>query len=169
MQPHPSVRAATELIEYAKRAGDDAVSSATAVELATVGLDADQLRSVLRAGLALHGRPVSSVRAVPAGRRAPSGRSVRGHRSPVRQRRNRRRPCVTKSRSTARTIDAVRGIVTAATNMEGDLYSVAVEHWTACLSRDELIEVVTLLGCVLTMPAVTNRVRGLIPNVDVAL
>ncbi|WP_204810300.1 hypothetical protein [Mycobacterium riyadhense] len=45
---HPSIKAATELIRYAKRTGDDAVSAATAVELACAGLDADQLRSVLR-------------------------------------------------------------------------------------------------------------------------
>ncbi|WP_099319527.1 hypothetical protein [Mycobacterium ostraviense] len=41
------VGAALDLIRYAKRT-DDPVSAATAVELATTGLDAEQLRSVLR-------------------------------------------------------------------------------------------------------------------------
>ncbi|WP_099319526.1 MULTISPECIES: hypothetical protein [Mycobacterium] len=57
------------------------------------------------------------------------------------------------------TIAAVRGIAVAATNM-GDLYSVAVENWTRDLSRDELVEVVTLIGCLLTMPTVTAVTTG---------
>lgn len=57
------------------------------------------------------------------------------------------------------TIAALRGITTAATNM-GDLYSTAVEHWTQDLDRDELVEVVTLLGVLLTMPAVTAVTTG---------
>lgn len=48
------------------------------------------------------------------------------------------------------TIAALRGVTIAATNM-GDLYSTAVESWTRGLSRDELVEVVTLLGVLLTM------------------
>lgn len=57
------------------------------------------------------------------------------------------------------TIAALRGIITAATNM-GDLYSAAVENWTRNLSRDELVEVVTLLGVLLTMPTVTAVTTG---------
>ncbi|MGV7258239.1 hypothetical protein PJI20_27510 [Mycobacterium kansasii] len=45
---HPSIKAAAELIRYAKLTGDDAVSGAAAVELACAELDAEQLRSVLR-------------------------------------------------------------------------------------------------------------------------
>ncbi|MDC8981247.1 hypothetical protein [Mycobacterium marinum] len=52
------------------------------------------------------------------------------------------------------TVAAVRGIVTAARHMS-DNYAVAAEHWTRDLSRDELVEVVTLLGVLLTMPTVT--------------
>lgn len=49
------------------------------------------------------------------------------------------------------TIAAVRGIATAAANMEGGMFTVAVEHWTRDLSRGELVEVVALLGCLLNM------------------
>lgn len=50
------------------------------------------------------------------------------------------------------TIAALRGVVIAATNMlDSDVYPVAVVHWTRDLSRDELVEVVTLLGCLLNM------------------
>ncbi|MCQ4360638.1 hypothetical protein KQR54_05685 [Mycobacterium gordonae] len=42
------VAAALDLIRYAQRSDADAVSANTAVELAATGLDADQLRSVLR-------------------------------------------------------------------------------------------------------------------------
>lgn len=52
------------------------------------------------------------------------------------------------------TIAAVRGIVTAASHMS-DNYAAAAQHWTATLTRDELVEVVTLLGVLLTMPTVT--------------
>ncbi|GAB7144422.1 hypothetical protein [Mycobacterium riyadhense] len=50
------------------------------------------------------------------------------------------------------TIAAVRGVTIAAANMEGELYSVAVQHWTHGLTRDELVEVIVLLGVLLTMP-----------------
>ncbi|MGV7258238.1 hypothetical protein PJI20_27505 [Mycobacterium kansasii] len=53
------------------------------------------------------------------------------------------------------TIAAVRGVAIAAANM-GDLYSTAVEAWTRNLSRDELIEVITLLGVLLSMPTETT-------------
>lgn len=42
------ISAALDLIRSAKRTGDDAVSAESAVQLAATGLDADQLRSVLR-------------------------------------------------------------------------------------------------------------------------
>ncbi|AYE95364.1 hypothetical protein C0J29_11750 [Mycobacterium paragordonae] len=48
------------------------------------------------------------------------------------------------------TIKALRGVTIAATNM-GDLYPTAIESWTRNLSRDELVEVITLLGVLLTM------------------
>lgn len=47
-------------------------------------------------------------------------------------------------------VAAVRGVTIAATNM-GDLYSTAVESWTRRLSRDELVEVVALLGVLVGM------------------
>lgn len=42
------IQGALDLVRYAKRTEDDPVSAATAVELATSGLGAEQLRSVLR-------------------------------------------------------------------------------------------------------------------------
>ncbi|VAZ75521.1 hypothetical protein LAUMK4_02514 [Mycobacterium persicum] len=57
------------------------------------------------------------------------------------------------------TIDAVRGVVTAARHMS-DNYAVAAQHWTAALTRDELVEVITLLGVLLTMPTVTAVTTG---------
>lgn len=48
------------------------------------------------------------------------------------------------------TVAATRGIVTAARHIS-DTYAAAVEHWTHDLTRTELVELVALLGCVLSM------------------
>lgn len=42
----------------------------------------------------------------------------------------------------------------------GDLYSAAVENWTRNLSRDELVEVVMLLGVLLAMPVTAVTAQG---------
>lgn len=50
------------------------------------------------------------------------------------------------------TIAALRGVTLAAMHA-GDMYPVAVEHWTRGLTRGELTEVICLLGALLTMQA----------------
>lgn len=57
------------------------------------------------------------------------------------------------------TVAATRGIVTAAHHIS-DTYAAAVEHWTHNLTRTELVELVALLGCVLSMEIEKRHGQG---------